>query len=51
MLGPGVESRDMDIDRVRATPLNHSSFLGCFHIYLFIFPFDLVIFGGKTYLA
>lgn len=58
MLGPGVKNRDMDIDRVRATPSNHSC---CFFfgrggvfifIYLFIFPFDLVIFlVGKAYLA
>lgn len=48
-MGAGVDNRDMDIDRVRATPLNHYFFPQCFHIYLFIFPFDLLVsFGGEN---
>lgn len=48
VLGAGVENKDMDIDRVRAMPLNH--YFWCFHIYLFIyFPIRLAdLFCGNT---
>lgn len=44
VLGAGVENRDMDIDRVRAMPLN-CYFLGGVFIFIYLFsPFHLLIF-------
>lgn len=40
-LGPAVQGRDVDMDRLRATPLNHVWVFGCFHD-LFIHIFHLI---------
>ena len=39
VLGPGVENGDTDIDRVRATPLNHFFFSFSFSFLVFSYLF------------